>query len=172
MSRFGWIILGMAIGLFLIGPLAVYAFVRLGGMPVGTSANPLPFEEMLAHTALRAAGSRHAGQKDPLPHDEANMLAGAHRYKQSCAVCHGIPGQPKTAIAAGMFPRPPQLFQQGEMVTDDPEGLTFWKISHGIRLSGMPGFEKSFPENERWQVTMLVANADKQSPAVQAELTR
>jgi mono/diheme cytochrome c family protein len=56
-------------------------------------------------------------------------------------------------------------------VTDDPEGETFWKVTHGIRLSGMPGFGSTLSDTERWQLTMLVAHADKLSPAVQAELS-
>lgn len=54
------------------------------------------------------------------------------------------------------------------MVTDDPEGVTYWKVTHGIRLSGMPGFESTLSDSQRWQVTMLMAHADKVSPAVQA----
>jgi mono/diheme cytochrome c family protein len=69
-----------------------------------------------------------------------------------------------------MFPKPPQLFTPDEMVTDDPEGVTFWVVTHGIRLSGMPGFGATLSETERWQVTLLVAHADKLPPAVQAAL--
>jgi mono/diheme cytochrome c family protein len=95
------------------------------------------------------------------------MLAGANAYKEHCALCHGAPGQPRTAISKGMFPSPPQLFEE-DMVTDDPEGVTYWKVTHGIRLSGMPGFGNTLSDTQRWQVTMLVAHADKLSRAVQA----
>lgn len=54
------------------------------------------------------------------------------------------------------------------MVTDDPEGVTYWKVTHGIRLSGMPGFESTLSDTQRWQVTMLAAHADKLSRAVEA----
>jgi thiosulfate dehydrogenase len=100
------------------------------------------------------------------------MPAVARLYKQNCAVCHGIPGQPPTAMAKGMFPDPPQLFDKRGMVTEDPEGDIFWKVTHGIRLSGMPGFQGTLSDTERWQVTTLVAHADKLSAAVLAELGR
>ena len=96
------------------------------------------------------------------------MLAGVNAYKEHCAVCYGAPGQPRTAISKGMFPSPPQLFEKEDMVTDDPEGATYWKVTHGIRLSGMPGFRDTLSDTQRWQVTMLVAHADKLSRAVQA----
>ena len=54
------------------------------------------------------------------------------------------------------------------MVTDDPEGVTHWKVTHGIRLSGMPGFGSTLSDTQRWQLTMLVAHAGKLSPAVEA----
>ena len=70
-----------------------------------------------------------------------------------------------------MFPAPPQLFETKGMVTDDPEGVTYWKVTHGIRLSGMPGFGTTLSDTKRWQTTMIVAHADKLSPPVQAALS-
>jgi mono/diheme cytochrome c family protein len=118
--------------------------------------------------ALRASYGNAADQKNPLPLNDTNMLAGVHVYRENCAVCHGIPGQPPTTIAKGMFPDPPQLFEH--TVTDDPEGITYWTATNGIRLSGMPGFARTLPDTDRWQVTMLLAHADKLSPAVSAAL--
>src|SRR5258708_29287543 len=45
-------------------------------------------------------------------------ISGAKVYKEQCAVCHGLPGEPKGAIQMGMYPAPPQLFH-GTGVTDD-----------------------------------------------------
>jgi thiosulfate dehydrogenase len=49
-------------------------------------------------------------------------------------------------------------------VSDDPPGETFWKVDNGIRLTGMPSFRKILNQTEEWQVTMLLANADKPLP--------
>jgi len=84
-------------------------------------------------------------------------------------VCHGLPGQQETAIAHGLFPNAPQLFK-GKGVTDDPAGDTYWKAANGIRLSGMPGFKGSLNDTQLWQVALLVANAEKLSPAVRSAL--
>jgi mono/diheme cytochrome c family protein len=145
-------------------------FIAAGGVSMETTAHPLPLERTIAKLALHASFGRAADQKSPLPLDDANLLAGARAYREICAVCHSTPGQPHTAIAKGMFPDPPALFDPHEMVTDDPEGITYWKVTHGIRLSGMPGFGATLSDTERWQVTMLVAHADKLSPAVRAAL--
>jgi len=145
----------------------VYAYFRFGFAPVATQAPSMPFESSLAHLALHARITKDGIRQSPLPPDEPNLLAGAHIYRDHCAVCHGLAGLPETAIAAGMFPRPPQFFA-GQGVTDDPPGETYWKAANGIRLTGMPGFIKSLTGTQLWQVSLLLANADKLPANVRA----
>jgi thiosulfate dehydrogenase len=165
------LVLGIVITLLALAGGA-YLFVNSGGVSLDTTAPPLPLEKTLAGMALRASMGHAADLKNPLPVNDETMLAGARKYIQNCAVCHGVPGQPPTAISKGMFPDPPQLFEKRGRVTDDPEGETFWKVTHGIRLSGMPGFQSTLSDTERWQVTALVSHADKLSPAVLAKLSQ
>jgi thiosulfate dehydrogenase len=84
-------------------------------------------------------------------------------------VCHGVPDGTRSAIADGLFPKPPQLFK-GTGVTDDDAWESYWKAADGIRLTGMPGFKAHLSDIELWQVAVLVKNADKISPAVKTEL--
>jgi thiosulfate dehydrogenase len=146
-----------------------FFFVRSGKLSMATNAPPLPMEKTIAQMAIHASLGAAKDQKAPLPLDDANLLAGAKVYKDHCAGCHGLP-QSRSTIAKAMFPSPPQLMEGDDMVTDDPEGETFWKVTHGIRLSGMPGFTAILSDTERWQVTMLLAHADKLPRFVQAEL--
>ena len=53
------------------------------------------------------------------------------------------------------------MLMEGTGVTDDPPGETYWKVSGGIRMTGMPGFEKTLSTTQMWQVSLLLANADK-----------
>ena len=168
-GRIGWFLLGIVAALVGMGA-GGYLFIRTGGIPMETSANPLPLERTIARMALRASVGKAAVEKDPLPVDDANMLAGADLFKEHCAVCHGLPGRAQTFISEGMFPSPPQLFEKDDMVTRHPEGITYWKVTHGIRLSGMPAFGSTLSTTQRWQITMLVSHADKLSPAVAAAL--
>lgn len=155
---------GVIIGLALL-PIAVYFYFSRGIAPVATSAPPMPFEKTLARMALHARLDKEMPKTVPIAADEAAYAAGAQVYKEHCAVCHGLPGQPQTAIARGMFPDPPKLME-GKGVTDDPPGETYWKVSGGIRMTGMPGFEKTLSTTQMWQVSLLCANADKMSAAV------
>jgi thiosulfate dehydrogenase len=161
-------ILGLLLGLILV-PAGIYLYLAGGSAPVATTDSDMPFERFLAHKILDARIAKEMPKNVPLPANEANYLAGAELYKQHCAVCHGLPLAPKTAIATGMYPRPPQLFQ-GKGVTDDEPGETYWKIDNGIRLSGMPGFSKSLSETQMWQMAVMLANADKLPDSVKAAL--
>ena len=71
-------------------------------------------------------------------------------------------------VSEGMYPEAPQLWEphrDGVVgVSDDPPGETYWKVANGIRLSGMPAFKKILNETEMWQVSQLLANADKPLP--------
>jgi mono/diheme cytochrome c family protein len=171
MSRLLWFVLGILVTIVVL-VAGGYLFLIFGGVSMETTASPLPLERRVANLALHASFGNAAQQRDPFPVDDTNMMAGALVYRTHCAMCHGRPGSQLSAIARGMFPNPPQLFEAKDMVTDDPEGITYWKVTHGIRLSAMPGFGSTLPDTARWQVTMLVAHADKLSPAVQAALAR
>lgn len=158
------LIVGILIGLVLI-PAGAAAYFMLGLAPVATSAPPMPLERQLAGIALHARIGKEAPTKEPFLADEAAMTEGIHLYRQHCAMCHGLPGQPKTAIAKGMFPEPPQLLE-GTGVTDDPAGETYWKVKNGIRLTGMPGYSASLSDTQMWQVSLLLAHADKMPQSV------
>lgn len=149
---------------------AVYIYFATGMAPVATSAPAMPFERSLAHMGLHARIDKEAPKTAPIAADDAAYAAGADIYKQHCAVCHGLPGQPQTAIAKGMYPKPPKLME-GTGVTDDPAGETYWKVSGGIRMTGMPSFEKSLSPTQMWQVSVMLANADKIPQSVKDSMT-
>lgn len=162
-------ILGMVFGIILI-PVIVAFYLHSGRAPAATSDPPMPFERMIARQALKNKIGREMPTTVPLPANEATYLAGVRVYREDCAMCHGLPRQPAPVVAPGMFPKPPQLFQPNEMVTDDPPGETFWKAKNGIRLTGMPGFASSLSDEQMWQVSLLLANADKLPDSVQQAL--
>lgn len=159
---------GLVLGIIVV-PLAVFAYFLSGSAPVAASAPPMPFERILAGSALHARIAREKPATVPIAADEANYLAGAQVYRDDCAVCHGAPGSEQTAIANGMFPKPPHLFR-GKGVTDDEPGETYWKVANGIRLTGMPCFHGSLSETQMWQVSLLLTNADKLPDSVKQVL--
>ena len=161
-------ILGIIVTLVCIAAGA-YIYFAGGYAPVATSTQAMPFEKKLANMALEAHIEKQAPKNAPIQADDAAYTTGALIYKLHCAVCHGLPGAPEPPIAKGEYPKPPQLFK-GHGVTDDPAGETYWKVSNGIRLTGMPAFSQSLSETQMWQVSLLLKNADKLPASVQQEL--
>ncbi len=162
------LILGILLGMLLIVG-SVYFYFSSGRAPVATSAPPMPLEKTLARIGLHAYLDKLPHPEPQVPADEANLISGAKVYKEQCATCHGLPSEPKSAVATGMYPAPPQLFQ-GTGVTDDDAWESYWKAENGIRMSGMPGFKDRLTEKQIWQVAVLVRNADKIPESVKKEL--
>ncbi len=165
MMRF---LLGLVLGLILL-PLSGWLYFRFGYAPVATASSPMPFEKSLAHMALNARIAKEAPKNAPIQPSDQNYESGAHIYRDNCAVCHGLPGNTESPTSKGMYPNPPQLFK-GHGVTDDPAGETYWKVAYGIRLTGMPAYKGSLSDTEMWQVSLLLANADKISQSVRTVL--
>lgn len=162
-------IFGLIIGVIAV-PVAVYEYFATGTAPVAATAQPMPFEKTLANDALHARIDKEMPRSVPIPVNEQTYMAGAEVYREHCVVCHGTPGADQTAIAKGMFPKPPALFK-GKGVTDDEPGETYWKVENGIRMTGMPSFKASLSVPQMWQVSLLLANADKISDSVKQALT-
>ena len=163
MKRF---LIGLIVG-FLLIPVLFVVYVVRGRMPVATSDPPMPLEKFLARAGLIARIRREAPKRNVSGFTTADLMSGAEVYRKDCAFCHGLPDQENIGAAAdGMFPDPPQLFTVMGEVTDDPAGVTYWKVKNGIRLTGMPGFHASLSDKQIWQVTALVTRADKLPPEV------
>ena len=145
------------------------ACVILGLVPVATASAPLPLERLIAGTALHARVNKEAPKSSPIQPSDEVYAAGAKIYRNNCAVCHGLPEQGQTPIAKGEFPKPPELFK-GKGVTDDPAGVIYWKVANGIRLTGMPGYIGSLSSEQMWQVSLLLANADKLPASIRTAL--
>lgn len=164
MSR---ILFGMILAVVLT-PFAVAAWFMFGKPPVAVADKPFPFEGLIAGVPLHSRIDREIIVKPPIEADERNLVAGAHIYNGQCAFCHGVHGKP-AAVSDNMFPSAPPLWEKhphGDVVgvSDDPPGETYWKVANGIRLSGMPAFNKLLTDTELWQVSLLLANADKPLP--------
>jgi mono/diheme cytochrome c family protein len=161
------IVLGVALTLAL-AVIGAYALLRSGLIPANADATPGGLETWMAHTSLDATLSRDAPQEpNPVALTEGNLLDGVHLFAQNCAICHGSAkgDESPSPVAKGLYPKPPQLASEG--VEDDPEGESFWRIKHGIRLTGMPSFGSTLSDTEIWTLALFLKHMDKLPPAVQ-----
>lgn len=157
----------------LLVPAAFYFYLRSGYAPVSTSASPLPFERFFAKLAMHATISHELPKANATPPTEANLKSGATLYRENCAVCHGLPNAPQTAISKGMYPHPPQFFRPDRPTNFDPSNpfrpakpKAYWKVKNGVRLTGMPGFKDSFTEQQILEVSQFLGNARNLPPGV------
>ena len=155
----------LTIGVALIG---AYSLVQSGLIPANADAKPGRLETWMARTSLDATLSREAPKdQNPVALTDQDLLEGVHLFAKNCAVCHGSAKGDASAspIAKGLYQKPPQLATDG--VEDDPEGVSFWMIKHGIRLTGMPSFGDSLSDRQIWTLALFLKHMDKLPPVVQ-----
>ena len=158
-------LVGFIVGLLVL-PLILVLLAAGGRLPVAAVDSPMPLEGTFAALGLNSRIKREAPNRSVTNFTPLELVSGADIYQKNCAACHGLPNQGVPPVGVGEFPRPPQLFTADGRVSDDPAGVTYWKVKNGIRLSGMPAFEKSLTDMQMWQVTALVARADNLPPQV------
>jgi mono/diheme cytochrome c family protein len=145
-----------------------YILLRSGLVPANADAAPGRLETWAAGTSLRATLAREAPKgPNPVALTDAHLVAGVGLYGQHCAICHGTAKGDASAspVAKGEYPPPPQLATDG--VEDDPEGVSFWKIEHGIRWTGMPAWKGSLSEQQIWTLALFLRHMDKLPPAAE-----
>ncbi len=167
-------LLGLLLGILII-PICSFVYFHHGHPPVAVADPPFPMEAAIVHIPMHARIDLEAPKAAPIEPSATNLEAGAHIYRQQCAACHGLYGRP-SSFAATMYPHAPQLWKphgNGVVgVSDDPPGETYWKVANGIRLTGMPSYNKVLNQTEMWQVSLLLANADKPLPTPVMDLLK
>jgi mono/diheme cytochrome c family protein len=159
-------LLGLILGLCIL-PVAIFVYFHHGHPPVAVADRPFLLEKEIVGAPLHARIENEMPGSSPIEASATNLEAGAHIYRQQCAACHGLYGRP-SSFASHMYPHAPQLWaphSDGVVgVSDDPPGETYWKVANGIRLTGMPAYNKVLNPTQMWQVSLLLANADKPMP--------
>ena len=161
-------ILGVIFAVIVIAA-AAYVGVTTGQIPAAADLPAGPIETWVAGKDLGAVIAAQApATPNPVPLTDANLSEGVRLYGQNCAICHGTAAgdTEESPIAKGEAPRPPQLATDG--VEDDPEGVTFWKVKHGIRFTGMPSWRATLTDQQIWTLALFLKHMDKLPPGPDA----
>lgn len=161
---------------FFVGVLATivaslacgYFVLHSGLIPANADAIPGPLETWAAQTSLDATLREQApNTPNPVALTDDNLIAGIDLYGQHCVICHGTAKGDASAspVAKGLYPLPPQLASGG--VEDDPEGVSFWKVKHGIRWTGMPSWKNALNDQQIWTLALFLKHMDKLPPAAE-----
>jgi len=95
----------------------------------------------------------------PVHYGSLAIAHGMSLYAENCVACHGPYGYGDGPAAASLAVRPADL--TGAHLYRHGEGTLFWRVSHGVAGSAMPGFADQLSEIQRWDViAFLRAQAD------------
>jgi thiosulfate dehydrogenase len=150
--------------------IAGFVVMRTGYFNLSADREPSAFEKKVAMSALDKSTERHAQQmQNPLQPTDDTLLAGARLYRDNCAGCHGDSRHMDTQLGESFNPPAPQFWMDSP---DMPEYQNFYLVKHGIRLTGMPAWNKKLNDSQIWQLVTLLSHLDKLPPAVDEELQK
>jgi len=153
---------------FLLGVLALPALgVAIGfrgALPIAATTLPAEWETRLADRAVRASLAREAEWlKNPHEMTDETLLAGLKLYRNGCAGCHGDRGQPSHWGARNFYPPAPQFVERPPTLSA-PQ--MFLAVKHGIRYSGMGGWDGEMADDDIWRVASFLSRLDSLPPRV------
>lgn len=167
---------GFIIGIIasiVIALIGAYVVLQSGLIPANADAQPGGLELWAAGKSLDATLRNQAPKRsNPVALSGASLIEGISLYGQHCSICHGTAAGATSAspIAKGLYPAPPQLAAEG--VEDDPDGVIYWKIKHGIRLTGMPAWGSALSDRQIWTLALFLKHMDKLPPDAQEVWTQ
>jgi len=154
--------LGILLGLVIALPIfaaTTYGVVASGCINPGADEAIPPIERWAAKTSLRAYLKANVPKKNnPVPVTDENLQEGAKLYLNNCATCHGFADKKRSDTALGLYKDPP-LFVNEDWSKDD-DNKVYWFISHGVRLTGMPAYNKTLKEDQMWKIVMFIKHME------------
>ena len=139
--------------------LLVAAAVSILHDGLSARAQPSALETAIARTARKmAAPSGAHNQKNPIADSPEVQREARLHFADHCAICHGNDGSGDTMIGRGLYPKPPDLREQGTQNLSD--GDIFWIIQNGVRLTGMPAFGGAGSEHSHSEHSHVDSHSD------------
>lgn len=149
-----------------------YVYVHHGYFDMRADRAASRIEHIYMRGAMDKYADRYAPKmSNPVAPTDPNLVDGIRLYKNNCAVCHGALEQPSSKVGAGFSPPAPQFLKEAP---DMPENQNYWIVKHGIRMTGMPAWDKVLSDTDIWKLTTFLGqmkNLNKSSPVVQAAWT-
>jgi mono/diheme cytochrome c family protein len=156
----------VAVAVFGFAGLAVYVYA--GVYDVAATRQHTPPVYWLLQTALaRSIEVRSKNVEVPDLSGSERIRAGLRHYREHCGQCHGAPGIGPEPFALGMTPVPPPIVQAGRELSP---GEIFWVVKHGLKMTGMPGWDFKLTDEEIWDIVAFAIIAPTLSPVQYYEM--
>ena len=163
------IIAAATVAAILLGGVLVAVAVVYGGLyNVAASAQHLqPTFSVLVVAMRQSVRLRARNVEVPPLADETMVLRGAACFRDKCVQCHGAPGVAQDDIGKSMQPLPGPLADARKNWR--PREL-YWLTRHGIKMSGMPAWDRRLTEAELWSVVAFMQRLPDLSAAQYAQV--
>ncbi|HZJ56157.1 MAG TPA: cytochrome c [Myxococcaceae bacterium] len=158
---------GLAFLAGLILPALAFFLMGLAGLfPVAATQPPSRIEADFARLVVRRSLAREARGVivPPAPQEDATLLQGLRTYRRNCAGCHGKFAARSRWGATSFYPRVPQFAEEGSTLA--PAEM-FIAVKHGIRGTGMGGWEVNLRDEEIWPVVWFLQRLRALPPEVE-----
>jgi mono/diheme cytochrome c family protein len=142
------------VGAAVVTAACAWAYMHSGHYDVAADRPENPnIASLLSMTSDQSVTWHAQGIAAPAITDPAMIKKGFTIYRDDCFKCHGAPGKYPTELSSGMNPVPPRLWKStGDMAPSE----VFWVIKHGIKMTGMPSWEKIHKDNAIWDIVAFV----------------
>lgn len=155
---------GLAVGALAAAFLAMlggFLFTRSGIYDIGAAKPHTDFTEWLTHGTMIQSVRRHAkAVQAPERFTAQQVVQGFCVYETHCVACHGAAGVANQTWANGMEPSPPYLLDAPRRWS---RAELFWIVSNGIKMTGMPAWNRSLSNGQMWDVVAYL-EATNQAP--------
>jgi mono/diheme cytochrome c family protein len=146
--------------LALVAGLVGFWFIRDG---LSALTEPPAIEAAVARRIRSLAIPAGAESRtSPYRGDGAAWIEGGRHFQDHCAVCHGDDGSGKSEIGRNLYPKAPDMRAKGTQ--DLSDGDLYFIIMHGIRYTGMPGWEGEHTPAETWKLVSFIRRIPRLTP--------
>ncbi|PQO95212.1 hypothetical protein C5614_18160 [Massilia phosphatilytica] len=157
------------LGAGVVAALAGFIVLRAGWYDIGATTQHFPAVFSMLEQGMHYSVRRHAQRvAEPALGNRDQVLRGAIVYRDNCAQCHGGPGTAPGKHGLSMQPVPGPLVDASRHWK--PREL-YWITRHGIKMSGMPGWEYHLNDDELWATTAFILQLPTLSAADYRALT-
>ncbi len=148
--------------------VGAYVYMKVAMRGFSARAEPSRMEAMMAQYARATAMPSSAKKmKNPVALTPPVQQEALAHFADHCAVCHGNNGDGQTMFGKGMYPKPPDLRDETQTMSD---GEIFYDIENGIRMSGMPAFGGEDSAEASWKLVHFIRHLPKLTTAEEAQM--
>ena len=163
--------LKLLISVLILALTAVAIFVWSGVYNIAANEKHWDITSLLLEIVRQRSIEARIDDITAPPLVEQELIArGAINYAEMCAQCHLSPELGSSEIYEGLYPQPP-IFYKRDNSKHEPEEM-FWVIKNGIKLTGMPAWEKSHSDEQIWELVAFILAIEKMSPEDYINITK